>query len=60
MFVPVSRIVTILMSAVICFALLLPLALQRHNVALAILVVGVFAAYLVANVVLWLRLKPRA
>lgn len=60
MFVPFSRIVTILMSAVICFALLLPLAIQRHNLALAILVVGVFTAYLVVNVVLWLRLKPRA
>lgn len=58
MFVPVTRIVTIAMSAVICFALIVPLALRRHNVALAAVVAAVFAAYAIANVVLWRRLTP--
>jgi hypothetical protein len=60
MFVPFSRIVTMLMSAVICFALLMPLSLQRHNWWLAIFIVVAFFGYLAANVVLWRRLKPRA
>ncbi|HEY1654631.1 MAG TPA: hypothetical protein VGF86_05930 [Candidatus Tumulicola sp.] len=59
MFVPITRIVTMLMSAVICFALLVPLALRHHNVVLAGVLVAVFVAYFVANVILWLRLKPR-
>ena len=57
---PITRIVTMLMSGVICFALLVPLALARHNALLAAAVVVVFVVYLAANVLLWLRLKPRA
>ena len=60
MFVPFSRIVTIAMAAVLCFALLVPMALARHNAVLAIVVVVVFVAYLVVNVVLWQRMRPRA
>ena len=60
MLVPITRVLTMAMFAVICFALLLPMALARHNAALAIGVVAAFAAYLVANLVLWLRLKRRA
>ena len=56
---PISRVVTLLMSAVLCFAVLVPLALQRHNAILAGAVVAVFVAYCIANVLLWLRLKPR-
>jgi hypothetical protein len=48
------------MMGVICFALLLPLALQRHNALLAIAIVAMFALYLGVNVVAWRRLKPRA
>jgi len=59
-FFPLSRIVALLMAAVLCFVLLLPLALARHATALAIFVVVVFVAYLAANVVLWLRIRPRA
>ena len=47
------------MAAVLCFALLVPLALTRHNVVLATFVAVVFLAYLVANVVLWQRMRPR-
>ena len=60
MFVPVSRIVTMLMAGVVCFGLIVPLALQRHNVGLAIGVGAVFVAYLAVNVVLWTRMRPRA
>lgn len=60
MFVPFTRVVTMAMFAVICFVLLLPMALQRHQTAFAIGVVVAFVAYLVVNVVLWLRLKRRA
>ena len=60
MFVPVSRIVTMLMAGVVAFGLIVPMALQRHNNALAIGVAAVFAAYLVVNVVLWTRMRPRA
>ena len=59
MFVPFSRIISLLMAAVLCFALLVPLALARHNAALAIVVSASFFAYLVANVVLWQRMRPR-
>ncbi len=59
MFVPVSRIIALLMSAVLCFALLVPLALARHNTGLAMFVIVVFVAYLAGNVVLWQRMRPR-
>ncbi|MBV8491388.1 MAG: hypothetical protein JO199_12755 [Candidatus Eremiobacteraeota bacterium] len=60
MFVPVSRIITMLMMGVICFALIVPLALQRHNTGLAVVAGALFAAYLVVNVLLWKRMRPRA
>ena len=41
------------MAGVVCFALLVPLALARHNAALATFLIAIFAAYAVANVVLW-------
>ncbi|MEO6836369.1 MAG: hypothetical protein ABI231_10755 [Candidatus Tumulicola sp.] len=56
---PITRIVTLVMSGVIAFALLLPLAMQSHNVVLGILIIAIFVAYAAANVLLWLRLKPR-
>lgn len=59
MFVPFSRIIALLMAAVLCFALLVPMSLARHNALLAIFIVVVFLAYLVANVVLWQRMRRR-
>jgi hypothetical protein len=59
MIFPVSRIITLLMAAVLCFALLLPLALARHATALAVFVVLVFLAYLGGNVALWQRMRRR-
>ena len=58
--VPLTRILTIAMAGVVCFALLLPLALARHNAMLAALVVIVFVAYLIVNVLLWQRTNRRA
>jgi uncharacterized membrane protein YsdA (DUF1294 family) len=59
-FFPLSRIVALLMAAVLCFGILVPMALARHVPALAMFIAIVFIAYLIANVVLWLRMRPRA
>jgi uncharacterized membrane protein YsdA (DUF1294 family) len=59
-FFPFTRVVALLMAAVLCFGILVPMALARHNLALAIFIAAVFVAYLVANVVLWQRMRPRA
>jgi hypothetical protein len=56
--VPVTRLATIAMAAVICFVLIVPLALRRHNVALAVVAGALFAAYAIVNVVVWRRLTP--
>jgi hypothetical protein len=55
-----SRISTLLMAGVVCFGLLVPIALRRHAVALAIAVSAVYLIYLAANVVLWRRVRRRA
>lgn len=51
---------TMAMAAVICFALLLPAALARHNTLLAVLVIAVFIVYAGVNVLAWRRLNRRA
>lgn len=58
-FFPVTRIVALLMAGVLCFGLLVPLALARHNRALAIFIAVVYVAYLAANAVLWQRMRRR-
>jgi hypothetical protein len=55
---PVLRLTTIAMFGVICFALIVPLALQRHQPVVAGVITAVFVLYLVANIVLW-RMKRR-
>jgi hypothetical protein len=57
MFFPLSRIVALLMAGVLCFVLLVPMSLARHNAALAIFVVVVFFAYLAGNIVVWQRMR---
>ena len=57
--VPITRVFTILMAGVLCFVLLVPLAVQRHNAPLAIGIGVVFIAYAVANVLLWQRMRRR-
>jgi hypothetical protein len=56
---PLTRIVALLMAAVLCFALLVPMSLATHHAALAVFVVVVFFAYLTANIVLWQRTRSR-
>ena len=58
--IPLTRIVTVAMFAVLCFVLIVPMALQRHNTMLAIGISVAFMLYLVANVFLWRRLKSKA
>ena len=60
MFVPVSRVVAIVMAGVLCFGILVPLSLARHYIGLAVFTAVVFIAYLAANVILWQRMRPRA
>lgn len=60
MLIPFTRIVAVAMSGVLCFGVIVPLALHRHNPLLAGFVAVVFAGYLVANVVLYLRMRKRA
>jgi hypothetical protein len=59
MFVPFSRVFALLMAGVLCFALLVPMALARHNAALAIFIAVLYAAYLIGNVALWQRMRRR-
>jgi hypothetical protein len=59
-FVPISRLLTIAMAGVVCFLLLIPMALSRHHVTLAYFIGAVYVAYLAVNVVLWQRMRPRA
>jgi len=55
--IPFTRVVAIVMGAVICFGVLVPLALAHGRVALAAGLGAIFVAYAVANVVLWRRMK---
>jgi hypothetical protein len=59
-FLPISRIVAIAMAGVLCLALLVPMSLARHNVPLAVFIVVLYLGYVVANVLLWQRMRPRA
>ena len=56
----VSRIVAVAMGGVLCFALIVPMALQRHNLALALGVSAFYIAYVIANAILWQRMRRRA
>ena len=58
--IPFTRILTVLMFGAICFVLIVPLALQRHNMTIAIGISVLFVFYLIVNIVLWQRMKPRA
>ena len=55
-----SRVISVAMAGVVCFGVILPLALRRHDTVLGVGVVVVFAIYLIFNAVLWVRMKPTA
>ncbi|HET6276024.1 MAG TPA: hypothetical protein VFE16_08870 [Candidatus Cybelea sp.] len=57
MFFPFSRIIALLMAAVLCFVLLVPMSLATHHGWIAVVVVFVYLAYLAANVMLWQRTR---
>lgn len=57
--IPFTRIMTVLMFGAICFVLIVPLALQRHNTMLAFAMAAAFVLYLIVNIVLWQRMKSR-
>ncbi|MGC1381789.1 MAG: hypothetical protein WA814_12300 [Candidatus Baltobacteraceae bacterium] len=60
MFIPISRILAIAMAGVLCLGLLVPMSLARHNAPLAIFIVVLYLGYVVANLLLWQRMRPRA
>jgi amino acid transporter len=51
----IARIITMTMFGAICFALLIPLAVQRHQIALAAVVLALFVVYLIINAIAWRR-----
>lgn len=57
--IPFTRIFTVAMFAAICFVLIVPMALQRHNTMLAAGVSLAFIAYLIMNIFLWRRFQAR-
>jgi hypothetical protein len=58
--IPFTRIMTIVMFGALCFVLILPLAIARHNLVISVGICVLFLAYLAAQLVLWRRMKPRA
>jgi amino acid transporter len=54
-----TRIFTIVMFAAICFMLIVPMAIKNHNPALAAGISALFVAYLIVNILMWRRMKPR-
>jgi len=57
--VPVTRLFTLAMAAVLTFGVLIPIAVKEHRTWLAFTLGAVFVVYCAANVVLWMRLHRR-
>lgn len=51
----IARIITMTMFGAICFVLLVPLAVQRHQLPLAVIVLALFVVYIVLNAIAWHR-----
>ncbi|HUY11816.1 MAG TPA: hypothetical protein VMV73_06105 [Candidatus Dormibacteraeota bacterium] len=56
---PFTRALSLAMGAVLCFGMLVPLALQRGNHVLAASIIAIYLAYVVVNGVMWWRLRTR-
>ena len=56
-FVPFQRILALLMAAAMVFAFLVPLAMQRHDYRIVVIVVAVFFAYLAFNAWVFVRMR---
>ena len=59
-FVPISRLFTVFMAGVVCFGLIVPLAMMRHDMTLARVVIALYVAYVAFNVLTWLWQRKRA
>lgn len=59
-FVPVSRFFTVFMAGVVCFGLIVPLAIVRHDIILARVIIALYVVYVAFNVVLWAWQRKRA
>ena len=59
-FVPISRFFTVLMAGVVCFGLIVPLAIVRHDMTLARVIIALYVAYVAFNVLLWIWQRKRA
>lgn len=59
MFGSFSRLIAVAMAAVVCFVLLVPMALREHNSGLAGVVTVIFLVYGAANVMLWARYRKK-
>lgn len=59
-FVPISRFFTVLMAGVVCFGLIVPLAIVRHDTTLARVIIALYVAYVAFNVLLWIWQRKRA
>ncbi len=54
-----SRLIAVAMAGVLCFVLLVPMALREHKPGLAGLVTAIFLVYGAANVMMWARYRKR-
>jgi hypothetical protein len=54
-----QRIVALIMAAVLVFALLVPMALARHDFLLAAIVIVLFSLYLIVNAWIFVRMRRR-
>jgi hypothetical protein len=52
-----SRLIAVAMAAVVCFVLIVPMALRQNNPGLALVISLIFVMYAGANVMLWLRYR---
>jgi hypothetical protein len=57
MFMKFSRLIAVAMAAVVCFVLIVPMALREHNPGLASVISVIFVIYAGANVMLWFRYR---
>jgi hypothetical protein len=55
-----TRVMMVLLFGGVCFLLVVPLALQRHQTFIAVGVIVLFLGYVVANIVLWRRMTRRS
>lgn len=57
MFMKFSRLIAVAMAAVVCFVLIVPMALRQNNPGLAAAISAIFVIYAGANVMLWFRYR---